>query len=74
MKKPYLSPTLTVAAFRTEKGYAESGSIVEQMTNPIDNQIELMLVEEADGNHVYRETETFIEHNDWQQGNNGFWF
>lgn len=74
MKKPYTSPTLTAVAFRTERGFAVSGSIIDQMANPLNEQIELMFIEQTnDGDYQYRETETFIEHNDWQQGNNGFW-
>ncbi|MBR2959621.1 MAG: hypothetical protein IKC19_08375 [Bacteroidales bacterium] len=74
MKKPYTSPTLTAVAFRTERGFAVSDSIIDQMANPLNEQIELMFIEQTNnGDYQYRETETFIEHNDWQQGNDGFW-
>lgn len=74
MKKSYIPPALTAIVFRTERGFAVSGSIIDQMANPINDQIELMFIEQTDdGDCQYRETETFIEHNDWQQGNDGFW-
>ena len=74
-KKPYTKPNLTAVAFHAERGYALSASIVDQLANPINDQIELMFAEEnSDGNYTYRELEDFTEHNDWQDGNDGFWF
>lgn len=75
MKKPYTKPILTSVAFRSEKGYAMSSSIIDQFANPINDQIELMFLEETgDGSYAYRDLEVFEEHNDWQEDGDGFWF
>lgn len=71
-KKTYLTPTLTVASFHSEKGFALSLPF-ENQVNPIDNYIELMMFDNAN-NDSYRETETFIEHSVWTEDNtNYFW-
>lgn len=69
MKKTYIAPLLTTVSFYAEQGYALSLP-VEQSLNPIDNYIEVMML---DGNNYY-ETETFIEHNNWREGDRTeFW-
>ena len=69
-RKPYISPSLTTVCFNAERGYALSLT-VEQSVNPIDNYIEVMMLE---GN-TYNETETFGEHGYWQEENRGaFWY
>lgn len=71
-KRIYIPPSITSVYFHAEKGYALSLP-VEQSINPIDNYIELMMFDDADNNH-YRETEAFIEHDDWSSSNpNSFW-
>jgi hypothetical protein len=68
-KKSYIAPSLTTVSFHTERGYALSLTI-EQSINPIDNYIEVMMLD----NNDYHETETFIEHNDWHEDDRGaFW-
>lgn len=68
-RKKYIEPTLTVVSFRTEHGYALSLPI-EQQLNPIDNYIEVMMLE----NNTYHETETFGEHDVWvEDKRNAFW-
>lgn len=69
MKKTYIAPVLATVSFYAEQGYALSLP-VEQSLNPIDNYIEVMMLE----NNNYYETETFIEHNNWQEENRtAFW-
>lgn len=64
-KQPYIPPTITVVAFRSEKGYANSGGIIGV---PQEGLIELLNYESGS-----QETESFIPHDTWTDGSNGFW-
>ncbi len=46
---------------------------IENSINPLDGYIEIMMFDEQNNNY-YRETETFIDHSDWNNDNNdAFW-
>lgn len=49
MKKQYIAPDLTAVVFRAERGYAASGSVIDNVANMINNQAE-QAVETAWGN------------------------
>ena len=40
MKKQYTAPVLTVVTFRTERGYASSGSPIDNVAQKINDQAE----------------------------------
>jgi hypothetical protein len=64
-KQPYITPTITVVEFRSEKGYADSG-VVSQ-----DGLIELLNYENGS-----QETEVFSVHTGWDDESstdNHFW-
>lgn len=63
-KQPYITPTITVVAFRSEKGYADSGVIGVPQTG----LIELLNYESGS-----QETETFSLRSGWEEDNNHFW-
>lgn len=70
LRKEYITPALTVVSFRNERGYASS--IIEAIGTPLQDQIELMFMMEADDNGSYHETEVFSEHDVWTQETDGF--
>lgn len=63
-KKTYIPPAITVVAFRSEKGYADSGVIGVPQTG----LIELLNYESGS-----QETETFSLRSGWEEDNNHFW-
>ena len=66
-KQPYIQPTITVVAFRSEKGYAVSGVIGV----PQEGLIELLNYESGS-----QETEVFSVHTGWDDESstdNHFW-
>ena len=66
-KQPYITPAITVVAFRSEKGYADSDSGVIGV--PQDGLIELLNYENGS-----QETEVFSVHDGWGDApSNGFW-
>ena len=64
-KQPYITPTITVVAFRSEKGYADSG-VVPQVG----------LIEWLNYENGSQETEVFSVHTGWDDESsteNHFW-
>ena len=68
-KKGYIKPALTVVEFRMERGYASSEII---QGNPLDGYLEMMMTTQ-NGSNDYGATETFSNHDTWQEDNGGFW-
>lgn len=64
-KKTYTAPVLTVVEFRSERGFADSTGIVV----PEVGTFELFYGQETER----QETESFITHDTWTDGSNGFW-
>ncbi len=64
MKKPYISPSLTIVEFRTERGFATSGDFPQAGM--------LLLLFNPNSTPSY-ETETFSTHNTWTEGSDSFW-
>lgn len=59
-KKPYISPSLTIVEFRTERGFATQ-------------QAGMLLILFNPNNTPSYETETFSTHNTWTEGSDSFW-
>lgn len=38
-KRPYIAPTVTAVVFRTERGYASSGSVINHWANNLNEHI-----------------------------------
>ena len=45
MKKQYIAPDLTAVVFRAERGYAASGSVIDNVAQKINEQAEQAVVE-----------------------------
>lgn len=63
-KKTYTAPVLTVVEFRSERGFADSTGIVVPEVGTFE-----LLYDQTGG----QETESFITHDTWTDGSNGFW-
>ena len=61
-KKTYTAPVLTVVEFRSERGFAVSTVVPEVGT------FELFYNQQSG-----QETESFITHDTWTDGSDGFW-
>ncbi len=61
-KKTYTAPVLTVVEFRSERGFAVSTVVPEVGTFEL-------FYDQPGG----QETESFITHDTWTDGSNGFW-
>ena len=62
-KKTYTAPVLTVVEFRSERGFASTGIVVPEV-----GTFELFYDQPGE-----QETESFITHDTWTDGSNGFW-
>lgn len=62
-KKTYTAPVLTVVEFRSERGFASMGIVVPEV-----GTFELFYNQQSG-----QETESFITHDTWTDGSNGFW-
>ena len=72
MKKKYIAPGLTVASFRSERGYASSGIIVP--TEQINLMINMAVMQEEENYQYHNSIQDFTTHNDWQRDlDDSFW-
>lgn len=62
-KQPYITPAITVVEFRSERGFASTGIVVPEV-----GTFELFYNQQSG-----QETESFITHDTWTDGSNGFW-
>lgn len=63
-KQPYITLAITVVEFRSERGFAVSTGIVVPEVGTFE-----LFYDQQSG----QETESFITHDTWTDGSNGFW-